>query len=296
MLRRDAGKSVSICDGFRTCNFFHLGRGVLPLLTVILLVAPSLAFANGLTVTVDPRSLDIQEPTSDYATDTYTIELDEVPTEVVKVTVLGAPHKSVEGESDVKVSLVEPAGSVFVGTAPDGLLVITFSPSDVVGAVFEAEVEVHAYHDDDGVSERVTLTHTAVVGSRDEVTLANSSVTVRVIDPDPQMVTVSATVVCVDDDLTVVCVDEGGTPGEYVVGLTTRPTGTVIVDVENVKGEISVSPSRLVFTPQSWLPNQGQTVRVYAGVDADADDDTLTLTHTVSGGDYTNLAGRLRWW
>ena len=41
-------------------------------------------------------------------------------------------------------------------------------------------------HDDDAVSERVTLTHTAVVGSRDEVPLANSSVTVRVIDPDTQ--------------------------------------------------------------------------------------------------------------
>ena len=60
------------------------------------------------------------------------------------------------------------------------------------------------------------------------------------------------------------------------MGLFTRPTGTVIVDVENVKGEISVSPSRLVFTPQSWLTNPAQTVRVYAGVDADADDDTVT--------------------
>ena len=60
MLKRQFSRSASIRDGFRQRNFIHLGRGFLPLLAVILLVAPSLAFANGLTVTVDPRSLDIQ--------------------------------------------------------------------------------------------------------------------------------------------------------------------------------------------------------------------------------------------
>ena len=278
MSKRQLSRSASICDGFRQLHFTRSGRGFLPLLAVILLVAPSLAFANGLTVTVDPRSLDIQEPASGNAIETYTIELDEVPTEVVKVTVLGAPHDEVQGESDVKVSSTE-------GVEAGGLLVITFSPDD---ADFEATVNVHAYHDADAVSERVTLTHTAVVGSRDEVPLANSSVTVRVIDPGTQMVTVSPTAVLVGEGA---FVGEGAaSPGEYTVGLTTRPTGTVIVDVENVKGEISVSPSRLVFTPQSWLTNPEQTVRVYAGVDADADNDTVTLTHTVSGGDYTNVS------
>ena len=62
MLRRDAGKSISICDGFRTRYFFHLGRGFLPLLAVMLLATPQLAFAqDSLAVTVDPRSLDIDE-------------------------------------------------------------------------------------------------------------------------------------------------------------------------------------------------------------------------------------------
>ena len=47
MLRRDAGKSVSICDGFRKRDFFHVGRGFLPLLAVMLLAAPQLAFRPG---------------------------------------------------------------------------------------------------------------------------------------------------------------------------------------------------------------------------------------------------------
>lgn len=40
MLRRDAGQSVSFCDGFRNRDFFHAGRGLLPVLAVMLLAAP----------------------------------------------------------------------------------------------------------------------------------------------------------------------------------------------------------------------------------------------------------------
>ena len=64
MLRRDAEVSVSICDGCRKDNFFRVGRGLLPLLAVMLLATPQLAFAqNSLPVTVNPRSLDIDEGT-----------------------------------------------------------------------------------------------------------------------------------------------------------------------------------------------------------------------------------------
>ena len=55
MLKRQLSRSASICDGFRQLRFIHLGRGFLPLLAVILLAAPSLAFANGLIVTVNPK-------------------------------------------------------------------------------------------------------------------------------------------------------------------------------------------------------------------------------------------------
>ena len=58
MLRRDAGESVSICDGFRKRCFLHMGRGFLPLLAVMLLATPQLAFAQDtLAVTVNPEVL-----------------------------------------------------------------------------------------------------------------------------------------------------------------------------------------------------------------------------------------------
>ena len=88
MLRRDSGKSVSICDGFRNRDFFHLGRGFLPLLAVMLLAAPQVAFAqDSLAVTVHPRTLSIAEGGSG----TYDVVLDAEPAEAVKITVVGAP-------------------------------------------------------------------------------------------------------------------------------------------------------------------------------------------------------------
>ena len=64
MLRRDVRKSFSSCNGLGKQSYVHMGRGVLPLLAVILLVAPPLAFANGPFVTVNPRSLDLNETDS----------------------------------------------------------------------------------------------------------------------------------------------------------------------------------------------------------------------------------------
>ena len=62
MLKRQLSRSTSICDGFRQRNFIHFGRGFLTLLAVILLAAPSLAFANGLIVTVNPEIVgDLEE-------------------------------------------------------------------------------------------------------------------------------------------------------------------------------------------------------------------------------------------
>ena len=60
------------------------------------------------------------------------------------------------------------------------------------------------------------------------------------------------------------------------------------VDVGGASGELTASPSRLFFTPDNY--STAQEVRVYAGEDFDAEDDTATLTHTIRGGDYTGVS------
>ncbi len=87
-------------------------------------------------------------------------------------------------------------------------------------------------------------------------------------------------------------VPEGGS-NTYTVRLTTRPTGAVTVTIgpaaDDVLGDISVSPSHLVFTMDNW--NTAQTVTVAAAHDDDATDDTATLTHTAAGGGYEPASG-----
>ena len=259
MLRRDAAKSVSICDGFRKHNFFNLGKGLLPLLAVMLLASPQLAFAqDSLPVTVNPRSLDIDE--DDNTGETYTVVLDAAPSDEVTITVVG--------------------GTDVVEVAPREL---TFAPNDWQTP---KPVQVTAPDDANAVDETVTLTHTATIGEdEDEVTLRNVSVTVRVKDDDTRAVTVTVTVTLnADGQLEL---DEAAS-GMYTVEMATQPTATVTVDVGGATGELAVSPSRLFFTPENYKTTQ--TVTVYAGEDFDAENDTATLTHTIRGGDYTGVS------
>ena len=80
-------------------------------------------------------------------------------------------------------------------------------------------------------------------------------------------------------------VDEG-TTGSYTVQLTEAPTGRVTVTVGGTG--VTVSPSSLQFTTSNW--SSPQTVGVTAGEDANTVDETVTLTHTASGGGYDGVA------
>ena len=273
MLRRDVRKSFSSCNGFGKQYFTHLGRGFLPLLAVILLVAPSLAFANGLTVTINPNSLDLLErATGGMETGMYTVVLDTESDQTVVVKVVGEVNNS--GNVVVRGS----NGQIILTVTPG---MQTFDPGET-SKLFT----VTASDDLDGVNERVTLTHTATIGN-DVMALRDATVRVFVEDPDIQGVTISG------DTAGVVTVPEAEMATTYSVRLDTRPTGTVTVDVGGATGEISVSPSRLVFTPD---PDDNystpQPVMVSAGRDFDAEDDSAILTHRVSGADYNTVRPR----
>ena len=51
---------------------------------------------------------------------------------------------------------------------------------------------------------------------------------------------------------------------------------------------MTLAPSPLTFTTENW--DTAQTVTVSAAADADATNDTATVTHAVSGGDYGSEA------
>ena len=79
-----------------------------------------------------------------------------------------------------------------------------------------------------------------------------------------------------------------GSDSIYTVVLESEPTGTVTV-TPSVSGssDVTVSPSPLTFTPSDW--DEARTVTVSAGHDVDAEPDTATVSHAVSGADYGSV-------
>ena len=173
----------------------------------------------------------------------------------------------------------QPSGTVTVAVtgAGDGVSVdkssLTFTGADWSAV---RTVTVSAGEDDNTGSESVTLTHTPSGGDYGSV----SAATVRVTTTDND----TAALVLSESALAVA---EGGT-GTYTVRLATQPSGTVTVAISGAGDGVSVDKSSLTFTGADW--SAVRTVTVSAGEDDNAGSETVTLTHTPSGGDYGSVS------
>ena len=200
--------------------------------------------AGGVTVT--PTALTVMEGESA----TWTVVLDTEPSDTVTVTVGGA-------SGDVSV---QPSS-------------LTFTPQNYGTA---QTVTVSAAEDDDMTTDaEVTLTHRASGGDYGSVSIAE--VVVSVTENDTAGVTVTPTVLTVD---------EGGSV-TWTVVLDTEPSDTVTVTVGGASGDVTVQPASLTFTPQNY--STAQTVTVLGVRDADVLDELATLTHSARGGDYDGV-------
>ena len=196
-------------------------------------------------------SVDSLGPIDEGAGETYTVKLSSEPTATTTV--------EITGHGDAPIS---PDRSALTFTATNWNTAQT--------------VTVTATQDDDAVNDEITLTHTANGGDYVEVT---GELTLTVDDDEETDLDLSAT------SLNPV---EGAAGATYTVRLTSEPTGTVTVEIGGHTGtDLTLSTTTLTFTDSNW--NIPQTVTVEAGPDADAYDDTTTLTHTASGGDYEDV-------
>ena len=217
-------------------------------------------------VAVDPTSISLEEPAPDETAvaSSYTVKLNSRPTDTVTVTVGGA---------NPAVSL---SGATLSNTST-----LTFTTSNWDTA---QTVTVTPVKDANGTGETITLTH--IQSGGDYTGIAADSVTVNVTDSDTRNVVLSPTSLTVEEG------DETGV--SYTVKLSTQPSGTVTVTIGGPGGtDLSISgatlsnSNTLTFSTSNW--NTAQTVTVKAGDDGNSDDESETLTHTASGGDYANL-------
>ena len=127
---------------------------------------------------------------------------------------------------------------------------------------------------DDAIDEGDETVRVAGAAQGLEVTPA----TVTIEDDDARGVELSATALTMPE----------GESRTYTVVLSSQPAGPVTVTpLASGSPDVTLSPSALTFTAESW--NAAQTVTVSAAQDADAEDDAATISHAVSGVDYASV-------
>ena len=167
-------------------------------------------------------------------------------------------------------------------TDPGGAVTVTPSSSNKAAATASGAlsfdrsnwgtpqtVTVTPVDDADADDETVTITH-AVSGYG--ALTQGPEVRVLVDDDDTRAVEASTRTLSLE---------EGGGPGSYTLALSTNPGGAVTVTPSSSNEAAATASGALSFDPSNW--GTPQTVTVTPLDDTDADDETLTITHAVSG-------------
>ena len=206
------------------------------------------------SVSVSTTALTVEE--EDTTGNSYTVALFAPPTANVTVTVAG--HSG----TDVTPSPIT----------------LTFTPQNWNTP---KTVTVTAANDADTVNDVVTLTHSAAstdIGYQD---IPIASVDATVTDNDTPSMTVTPSMLDVDEGVT----------ATYTVKLNTAPTSNVTVAItSDDPGAATVSTASLTFTSHE-LGNAPQTVTVTGVEDDDrVDDESVTLSNNPSGAEYDNVS------
>ena len=207
-----------------------------------------------LGVTVSPTALTVGEG----GMGTYTVKLDA----------------GIDGSFGNTVTVAINSSNTNVTVSPSSL---TFTGGSMSNWNIEQTVTVTAAEDDDAADDTANLTHRPSGGGYGSG--QNKTFVVTVTDDDTRGVTVTPTSLTVDEDST----------NTYTVVLDTQPTGTVTVTIVDPTDntDVTANPASLTFSTSNW--STAQTVTVSAAEDDDAANDTATVTHSVSGGDYGSV-------
>ena len=174
----------------------------------------------------------------------------------------------------VNVTVSETGGDM-VAAGNEGARTVTFLANSATATLSVATAP-------DSVDEAdsvVTATVSADTGSPASYSVATpASAMVTVEDDDTRDVTVSTAALTVNE----------GTTGTYTVVLDSQPTANVTVTPSRTgSSDVTFSPATLTFTALNW--NTVQPVTVTAAQDSDAVDDSATISHAVTGGDYAGV-------
>ena len=224
---------------------------------------------------------------ADYGSETAGSVAVTVSENEVASTAVGLSVSPSQVDEDAGATSVVVTGALNgASEATETVLTVTVSGDTASSGDFAAVTDFRLTIVADAPSGTATFTLTPVDDALDEeaevVTIGGAiagltvtGATLTIADDDTRGVEVSETALTVP---------EGGS-GTYTVVLESQPTGAVTV-TPSVSGssDVSFSPSSLVFAVGDW--NVARTVTVSAAEDVDAETDTATVSHAVSGADY----------
>ena len=249
-----------------------------------LMIHPTTGAISGTPDTANASPSEVVVTVTDNTGNNATVTLDFPAVVQPGVSITPPSLSPVEGET-LSYSLV-------LDTLPAGPVTITPTRSGDSGAVSVAlasmtftaanwntarTVSVVAMDDDNTANETVTISHS--VSGYNTVTAADA-VTISVMDDDTPGVSVQPPSVSTGE----------GETTAYTVRLVTQPSGNVTTTPTNGdSGAVSLSPARLTFTASNW--DTPRTVSVTGVQDDDANDETVTISHSVNGyGSVTTAA------
>ena len=266
--------SIAITDD----NFLEANEAF----TLTLAAANDSSYTVGSQATTTVTITDNDTATIELSAASYTV-LEGAGTASVTVEVTSSPNTV---EVPLTVTLT-PANGTATGA------------SGGTGADFDSDaVTVTGTKGSNTVSVAIPITDDIGMEVDETFTVTLSTTQTRVSEGTQAM----ATVTIADNDNAkglvftpaAVTVAEGGT-ASYAVHPTEAPTGDVTVSVTVPAGDLTIdtNPSMagtqtaaLTFTTLDWYI--GQTIEVSAAQDPDAVNDTVTLTHSPTGGGYTS--------
>ncbi len=193
----------------------------------------------------------------------YTVRLTSQPTQTVTATLTSSDATAVTvGDTDTDT--------------PGDQNTLTFTATNWNTV---QTVTLSAQQDDGAANESVTITHAAATTTNSEYTDVSGEITATVDDDETPAITLSASALSVPEE----------NSSDYTVRLATPPEGgNVVVTITGAGDGITASPTSLTFTSTNW--NTLRTVRVTAANDQDGMNETATLVHAASGGEYDDAA------
>ncbi len=169
---------------------------------------------------------------------------------------------------------VSETGGDMVAAADEGARTVTFEANSTTATLSVATAS-------DSVDEANSVVTATVSASGSPASYSvgtPASAMVTVEDNDTRDVTVSPTALPVNE----------GSTGTYTVVLNSQPTASVTVTPSRTgSSDVTFSPPMLSFTTSTWSTVRPVTVR--AAQDSDAVDDSATISHAVTGGDYAGV-------